>query len=124
MRKFLNEELKKEFYAKAEAAVKELKRLPIAEAVKLAETWTNDGVNYVTNWQGSVFCRDGGRWFFEPQFMGKVAERKGMTNWSAYPFGFGTSRRLSDKAEVFILESAQKNVKYYAEMINRLEEEH
>lgn len=111
MRKFIDEQSKNEFIEKARAAVAELRRIRIGE---LTESDLDFGK--------TVFCRDGGRWFDAPTFYAGFTKRDGKTNWSAYPFGRGTSRRLSTNAEVYIIDRPFAVPQFYAEMINALEE--
>jgi hypothetical protein len=111
MRNFIDEQSEKEFYEKAREAVAELRRISI-----------NDLTEADLAFGKTVFCRDGGRWFDAPTFYAGFTKRDGKTNWSAYPFGFGTSRRLSTNAEVYIIDRPFAAPQFYAEMINALEE--
>lgn len=111
MRKFIDEQSKKEAIEQARRAVSKIERFPISEL-------TNDVIHY----GNTVFCRDGGKWFLTPNYYDGFTDRDGKTKWSAYPFGFGTSRRLSTNAEIFLISEDDPNPHYYAEMINFLEE--
>lgn len=111
MRKFIDEQSKNEAIEQARRAVAKIKRFPISEL-------TDDVIHY----GNTVFCRDGEKWYSTPNYYNGFTDRAGKTKWSAYPFGFGTSRRLSDKAEIFLISEDQPNPHYYAAMIDFLEE--
>ena len=111
MRKFIDEQSKNEFIEKARAAVAELRHISINDLTEADLVFVK-----------TVFCRDGGRWFDAPTFYSGFAKKDGKTNWASYPFGFGTSRRLSADAEVYIIDRPFAAPKFYAEMINALEE--
>lgn len=106
------------------ADVKEIvpgvKKLNILEAVKFAKNKTADGFNYHTHFEGTVFCRDKGRWLGVPNLANCAKEKDGMTKYAAYPFGFGTSKRLSNEAEVFFIEKSYAGVNGYIKEIEAI----